>query len=175
VKFYQELFKKNEYLFANDEDRLIAVFDDEVYDRGDVDMLHPAQRSYVSNFLQQHGHRVLTGKILAHLETDQQVIFCGTSSLGVSPLIELKRCWNDEAVFVVTPTTFAMHLVDTYGLQALEKLKALIAVCPINILKISDLFAMEHNTEVWHAMVAELTQFQQTCLAQQTKKRKPLT
>ena len=157
---------------------LVSVYDDNYFSRNDYDMLAPGQRKYVVNFLKERQHWQKSGKVLVHEKLEQRVVFNNSPSMGVNPVNELMRIYNEDDIFVVTPLTYSIFLfekkveVDVAGL--LQRLKELIEVCPFNLLQMKDLTVREPYAELTAFCASELKSFQAEIIETRFKRKRSL-
>ena len=119
---------------------LLSVFDDLKYDRADVDMISPAMRKHVIGKLGPLGFRQTSGTVLEHDEADMRVHIPKFHALGASPF-DIARYTEKrpQDYCLLTPTQVACQYVDHYALdEAVQRIEALIAKPPINLLKLAD-------------------------------------
>ncbi|WP_170419362.1 hypothetical protein [Ruegeria atlantica] len=119
---------------------LLSVFDDLKYDRADVDMISPAMRKHVIGKLGPLGFRQISGTVLEHAEADMRVHIPKFHALGASPF-DITRYTDKrpQDYCLLTPTQVACQYVDHYTLDdAVQRIEALIAKHPINLLKLVD-------------------------------------
>ncbi|MEM9240723.1 MAG: hypothetical protein AAGB07_12175 [Pseudomonadota bacterium] len=119
---------------------LLSVFDDLKYDRADVDMISPAMRKHVVGKLGPLGFRQTSGTVLEHPQSDMRVHIPKFHALGASPFdIARYTQKRPQDYCLLTPTQVACQYVDHYGLdEAVQRIEALIAKHPINLLKLAD-------------------------------------
>ncbi len=119
---------------------LLSVFDDLKYDRADADMISPAMRKHVVGKLGPLGFRQTSGSVLEHAEADMRVHIPKFHALGASPF-DIARYTEKrpQDYCLLTPTQVACQYVDHYELdEAVQRIEALIAKHPINLLKLAD-------------------------------------
>ncbi len=119
---------------------LLSVFDDLKYDRADVDMISPAMRKHVIGKLGPLGFRQTSGTVLEHAEADMRVHIPKFHALGASPF-DIARYTEKrpQDYCLLTPTQVACQYVDHLELdEAVQRIEALIAKHPINLLKLAD-------------------------------------
>ncbi len=128
------------FQIADEKLGLLSVFDDLKYDRADVDMISPAMRKHVVGKLGPLGFRQTSGTVLEHAEADMRVHIPKFHALGASPF-DITR-YTEKSLqdyCLLTPTQVACQYVDHYGLDdAVQRIEALIAKHPINLLKLAD-------------------------------------
>lgn len=137
------------YMFLADEQlRLISIFDDLFYDRSDLDILSPAMRNHAVSKLFSLGYEQASGTVLAHNLFNERCLMPKFHALGSSPFdITLYTPRNNKDFYILTPTQTACQIIDHYSYQlAVEKIEALIKKQPINIYKIFDYLEQKKNT-----------------------------
>ncbi len=128
------------FQIADEKLGLLSVFDDLKYDRADVDMISPAMRKHVVGKLGPLGFRQTSGTVLEHAEADMRVHIPKFRALGASPF-DIARYTEKrpQDYCLLTPTQVACQYVDHYELdEAVQRIEALIAKHPINLLKLAD-------------------------------------
>ncbi|WP_210093760.1 hypothetical protein [Ruegeria sp. HKCCSP346] len=128
------------FQIADEKLGLLSVFDDLKYDRADVDMISPAMRKHVVGKLGPLGFRQISGTVLEHAEADMRVHIPKFHALGASPF-DIARYTEKrpQDYCLLTPTQVACQYVDHYALdEAVQRIEALIAKHPINLLKLAD-------------------------------------
>ncbi len=128
------------FQIADEKLGLLSVFDDLKYDRADVDMISPAMRKHVVGKLGPLGFRQTSGTVLEHAEADMRVHIPKFHALGASPF-DIARYTEKrpQDCCLLTPTQVACQYVDHYELdEAVQRIEALIAKHPINLLKLAD-------------------------------------
>ncbi|WP_170790517.1 hypothetical protein [Ruegeria lacuscaerulensis] len=128
------------FQIADEKLGLLSVFDDLKYDRADVDMISPAMRHHVVGKLGPLGFRQTSGTVLEHAEADMRGHIPKFHALGASPF-DIARYTEKrpQDYCLLTPTQVACQYVDHYELDdAVQRIEALIAKHPINLLKLAD-------------------------------------
>ena len=128
------------FQIADEKLGLLSVFDDLKYDRADVDMISPAMRMHVVGKLSPLGFRQTSGTVLEQAEADMRVHIPKFHALGASPF-DIARYTEKrpQDYCLLTPTQVACQYVDHYALDdAVQRIEALIAKHPINLLKLAD-------------------------------------
>ncbi|WP_170467572.1 hypothetical protein [Ruegeria arenilitoris] len=128
------------FQIADEKLGMLSVFDDLKYDRADVDMVSPAMRKHVVGKLGPLGFRQTSGTVLEHAEADMRVHIPKFHALGASPF-DIARYTEKrpQDYCLLTPTQVACQYVDHYELDdAVQRIEALIAKHPINLLKLAD-------------------------------------
>ena len=128
------------FQIADEKLGLLSVFDDLKYDRADVDMISPAMLKHVVGKLGPLGFRQTLGTVLEHAEADMRVHIPKFHALGASPF-DIARYTEKrpQDYCLLTPTQVACQYVDHYELnEAVQRIEALIAKHPINLLKLAD-------------------------------------
>lgn len=128
------------FQIADEKLGLLSVFDDLKYDRADVDMISPSMRKHVVGKLGPLGFRQTSGTVLEHADADMHVHIPKFHALGASPF-DITRYTEKrpQDYCLLTPTQVACQYVDHYELDdAVQRIEALIAKHPINLLKLAD-------------------------------------
>ncbi|MGX9356946.1 hypothetical protein ACS3SW_17800 [Roseobacteraceae bacterium S113] len=124
---------------------LLSVFDDLRYDRADADMMSPAMRRHAFEKLSKIGFRQVSGTVLEQHGTGAKCILPKAHALGASPFDVTRYTPKGTADFyLLTPTQTACQFIDHYEHgEAVERIKALIGVQPVNLYKLMDY--LEHT------------------------------
>ena len=133
----------DKYLFvADDELKLISVFDDLKYDRADADVLSVGMRQHAIKRLTQVGFKQKSGTVLVHGLEDVQCVIPKFHALGASPFdITRYTAKRSQDYYILTPTQTACQFVEHYPTdEAVDRIIVLIAKHPINIYRIMDFF-----------------------------------
>ncbi len=127
-------------LVADKELRLFSVFDDLKYDRADADLLSPAMRRHAIEQLRRQGFKQTSGRMLEHVERDVRCVIPKFHALGGSPFdITRYASRRSQDFYLLTPTQTACQIIDHYPhLEAVERIKTLIAKHPINLYRLMD-------------------------------------
>ena len=81
-----EVLKKDKNIHLIESLKIISVYDDNLYDRSDLDMMNSAMRKYVEKTLKDEGFRFTSGNILESAMHDYKIIFPKPSmGLGSTP------------------------------------------------------------------------------------------
>jgi hypothetical protein len=157
---------------------IISVFDELRYDRADADIVSPAMRMHVVKRLQALGFKQKSGSVIIHKESDTCCLIPKAHAIGASPFhitdYTPKRAHD---FYVLTPTQTACQLINHYSLElALEHLKNLIQVQPINILRLSDYLESSGVQQEYLDIIGHLKYLQREALASPAlKKLRPLS
>lgn len=174
IEFYRDFCAQDKYMYANGQDNLITVYDDNVFDRSDFDVLNGPQRQYLVHQLVDQGHRQISGKKLQNIEHGFELEFCQSPSLGVSPMVQLERCYTPNKMWMVTPTTFALFLFSKNASDCVARVEDLIQTCPVNFKKMID---VSRHDAYHHAIMKaskHLQAFQKDVIAQKFARQKPI-
>ncbi|MCA0930605.1 hypothetical protein [Ruegeria profundi] len=128
------------FQIADEKLGLLSVFDDLKYDRADVDMISPAMRKHLVGKLGPLGFHQISGTVLEQPHADMRVYIPKFHALGASPF-DITRYTEKrpQDYCLLTPTQVACQYVDHYELDdAVQRIEALIAKHPINLLKLAD-------------------------------------
>ena len=132
---------KDPYLQIADEDlRLLSVFDDLKFDRADADMLSPAMRNHAIQKLGPLGFKLSSGCMILHADTGVRILMPKSHALGASPF-DIARYTQRRAqdYYLLTPTQAACQIIDEYSTDdAYLKIADLIRKHPINIYRMFD-------------------------------------
>jgi len=129
------------YLHVADEElRLLSVFDDLTYDRADADILTPGMRSHLAGKLKGLGFRQKSGNLFVHSGAEERCLVPKSHALGASPFDILRYTERQAKDYVaLTPTQVACQLIDAYPLEeAAARVKALVTRHPINLFRLTD-------------------------------------
>ncbi|MEM6760143.1 MAG: hypothetical protein AAF601_11770 [Pseudomonadota bacterium] len=132
---------KDPYLAVADSAlRLISVFDDLKYDRSDADMLSGPMRQRVVQALKPLGFVQRTGSMIENREAGVRMHLPKSHALGASPFdVTRYTARQPQDYFILTPTQAAARIIDQYDTDtAVERIKALIARQPINLMRLVD-------------------------------------
>ena len=119
---------------------LISVFDELRYDRSDGDYLSPAMRDHAVRKLQGLGFSQISGTVIENRAEDVRILIPKFHALGASPFDATRyTAKRPQDFYLLTPTQTACRFIDRFDTEeAVERVKALIARHPINVLKIDD-------------------------------------
>lgn len=120
--------------------KAISIFDALHYDRADVDIISPVMRLHLIKKLKDLGFKQTQGRVIENKTLDIKCVIPKFHALGSSPFhITDYTSIRPQDYYVLTPTQTACFIINNFPLEtAMEKLKQLIAVQPINIKRISD-------------------------------------
>ncbi|MGK0499408.1 MAG: hypothetical protein ACJAYG_001045 [Oceanicoccus sp.] len=135
-----EAISKDDYLLWHDSIRVISVFDDVKYDRSDIDLLVPAMRKYVSQFLNNLGYKAKSGKCIVHRDSDIKCWLPKPSVLAASPFdITRYQARDLNDIYILTPTQTAAYYFQQLDFDlAIMAIGKMIKTQPVNILKLLD-------------------------------------
>lgn len=136
-----KVLDQDPYLCVADEQlRLISIFDDLKYDRSDADMLSGPMRRRLMERLEPLGFRQVSGTVIENKTEDIRMYMPKSHALGASPFdITRYTTRRPQDYFVLTPTQAACQMIDRYPLEeALERIETLIVRQPINLFRIVD-------------------------------------
>ena len=168
-----ELLNFGPYMCIADEKlRLISVFDDLKYDRSDLDMMSPAMRGHVIKQLKLIGLKQISGNVLLHADTDIRCLIPKFHALGASPFdITRYTPRGENDFYILTPTQTACQFVDHYSLEeAVDRIKALITLQPINLYKILDYLEHKPKHEEFARAIGHLRLIQREAVASEPLK-----
>lgn len=166
--------EKDKYLHWHSEINAISVFDDVKYDRADVDMLTPAMRKYIANYLVHRGCQLKSGTAIIHKDLDLTFILPKPSVLGASPFdITHHFPRNESDIYILTPTQSAAYLFDHIELDsAVESISKMIKKQPVNLLKLEDAIGTQVKRQAYLQAMGYLTYCQRQALEQPNMKFK---
>ncbi len=155
------------YLQVADENlRLLSVFDDLSYDRADADMLSPAMRRHAIGVLADHGFRQTSGTVLTHTESGNKCVIPKFHALGASPFDILRYTKRGPSDYVLlTPTQTACQYIEIFDHEAaVERVKALIVSQPINIYRLMDYLDKTPDHRAFQNAIGHLKYVQRTAI-----------
>ena len=157
---------------ADEKLRLISVFDDLKYDRSDLDMMSPAMRGHVIKQLKLIGLKQISGNVLLHADTDIRCLIPKFHALGASPFdITRYTPRGENDFYILTPTQTACQYVDHYSLEeAVDRIKALITLQPINLYKILDYLEHKPKHQEFARAIGHLRLIQREAVASEPLK-----
>ncbi|MEM7740290.1 MAG: hypothetical protein AAF225_05770 [Pseudomonadota bacterium] len=147
------------YLHVADEElRLLSVFDDLTYDRADADLLTPGMRSHLARTLKALGFRQKSGNLFVHGKAEERCLLPKSHALGASPFDILRYTDRKARDYVaLTPTQTACQFIDAYPLEeAVERTKALINRHPINLFRLMDYLERKPKHEAFQEAIGHL-------------------
>ena len=144
--------------------RLISVYDDNRYDRSDLDIVTRGMRNYIVNRLKEFDYDYVSGRVLGSKSYDAKFIIPKVGQLGGSPFDILRREKRSELdYFVVTPTQAAAFFLVKYSVEnAIELMAELIETHPINFLKLKDFVGSEGFSDEFIDSLPELLKKQKS-------------
>lgn len=160
--------EKDKYLHWHEDINAISVFDDVKYDRADVDMLTPAMRKYITNYLVERGCKLKSGASVIHKALGLTFILPKPSVLGASPF-DITRHFprNDGDIYIFTPTQTAAYLFDHVDLEsAVEQMSEMIKQQPVNLLKLEDAIGKQAKRQDYLQAMGYLTYCQRQSIEQ---------
>ncbi|MEM1380319.1 MAG: hypothetical protein AAGH41_06810 [Pseudomonadota bacterium] len=162
------------YISLADENlKLISVFDDIKYDRADADMLSPAMRQHLVKTLKPLGFKQTSGTVLKHQATGVRCIIPKFHALGASPF-DITQFTDKGAddYYVLTPTQTACQFIDNYGLEeAVSAIRTLIKSQPINIYRLMDYLEAKPAHEAFFQAIGHLKYVQREAIEGKTLRR----
>ncbi|MEL6643755.1 MAG: hypothetical protein AAFQ79_07465 [Pseudomonadota bacterium] len=153
------ILDRDPYLLVADEAlRMISVFDDLRYDRADMDMLSGPMRTRIAAKLKPLGFRQISGMVLENHDLDIRMHMPKFRALGASPFDAIRDTpRRDQDYYILTPTQTACQYIDQYPTaEAVDKIKALVAVQPINILRIMDYLERNQTHQAFLGAIGHL-------------------
>lgn len=179
MKEYRDLFQHDKYVRASALYNMITIFDSLRYERNDYDVLSAPQRNYVGAVLEKNGHRHVTGNSFKNLKTGQTLRFIITKTLGVSPLNELNYQYNDQDIFIVTPGTYFLFLVEKLSTDDKQdsvraELMDLVSHHPVNLEQLLDLSTHDHFYATLKEVFKECKAKQDDAIENYLKGKRPL-
>lgn len=154
--------------------RLFSVFDDLRYDRSDADILTPGMRRHGIEKLARLGFRQTSGTVLQHREADVRCLIPKFHALGASPFdIARYTRRREHDYYLLTPTQTACQIIDHYALEnAIERLRALIARQPINLLRLMDYLERKPTHEAFRGAIGHLKYVQREAVESEPLRRR---
>ncbi len=154
--------------------RILSVFDDLRYDRADADMLSPAMRQHAIRKLAQIGFKQTSGTVLEHRESDVRCLIPKFHALGASPF-DITRYTDrrEQDFYILTPTQTACQFIDHYDLEeAVERIKSLIALQPINLYRLMDYLERKPSHEQFRQAIGHLKYVQRKAVESEPLRRR---
>lgn len=157
---------------ADDELKLISVFDDLKYDRADLDIVSGPMRLRALQRLKPLGFVQASGSIFENKEEDVRCILPKFRALGASPFDATRDVdRRTQDYFILTPTQAACQIVDSHPLgKAVERLEALVVKHPVNLLRMFDYLEANPVHEAFREAVGHLTRIQREAVAKEPLK-----
>ncbi|MEM0921614.1 MAG: hypothetical protein AAGI13_01120 [Pseudomonadota bacterium] len=157
------------YLMIADEDlRLISVFDDLRYDRADLDLLAAPMRSRALAKLKPLGFVQRSGSVIENQAEDIRIHLPKFRALGASPFDALRDTQLRPQDFaLLTPTQAAAQIIADHPLdKAVERLKALVVKHPVNLLRLLDFLEPIPRHRAFKDAVGHLIYVQREAISQ---------
>lgn len=154
---------RDPYLCLADEDlRLISVFDDLRYDRADLDILSGPMRNRVLSKLGPLGFRQVSGGVIENSCADVRILFPKFRALGASPFDAMRDLsLRPQDCIVLTPTQTVCQLITQYPTDAaVAAIKTLIARHPANLLRIADFLEKTEKHQAFAGAIGHLAYVQ---------------
>lgn len=161
------------YLMVADMDlHLISVFDDLRYDRADLDMLSPPMRQRALSKLRPLGFVQRSGTVFENRAEDIRIHLPRFRALGASPFDALRDTeLRPHDYALLTPTQTAAQIIAAHPLdKVVERLKALVAKHPVNLLRLEDFLEREPRHEAFRDALGHLIYVQREAIAQEPLK-----
>lgn len=158
---------KDPYLAVADQNlKIISVFDDLKYDRADLDALSEPMRRRVLEKLTPLGFKQVSGLVFENEAEDIRMHVPKFRALGASPFdATADQGCRTQDYFVLTPTQAACQMIDQYPTdEAVSKIKTLIAKHPINILRISDFLERKPSHQAFIGAIGHLKYIQREAI-----------
>lgn len=175
---YFEYFKKDPYVRVSKLYNLITIFDASFYSRNDYEILSPPQRKYIIEKLLKTNHQQKSGKVLQHNISKRFLKFTDNVGLGISPLDALERVYNQEDIFIVTPGTYFLFLLQKYhqyqAQEIIDEIIELIQKQPVNLQQLFDLSKYAQYKEIFAQNLPKFNTIQSQVIDQELKHKKPL-
>ncbi|SLN43625.1 hypothetical protein PSA7680_02201 [Pseudoruegeria aquimaris] len=162
-----QVLNKDPYLLVADEQlRIISVFDDLKFDRADMDMLSGPMRRRALQKLAPLGFRQVSGTVLENRADNIRAIMPKFRALGESPFDATRYTERrPQDWFILTPTQAACMFIDTYPhMDAVERIKALVVKQPINLYRIMDYLERKPAHEGFRPAIGHLKYVQRTAV-----------
>lgn len=154
---------KDPYLCIADEElRLISVFDDLKYDRADLDALSGPMRARVLSKLTPLGFRQVSGGVVENVVEDVRALFPKFRALGASPFDATRATpRRSQDYYILTPTQAACQLVESYPTDnAVAAIEALIIKHPVNLLRMADFLEKSERHQAFSEAIGQLMYLQ---------------
>lgn len=153
-------------IFVSNYFKFISIYDDQIYSRNDWDVLSPGQRKYIIKKLEGHNHTQKTGKSLINNKTSEILRFTTSPSLGVNPLNEFLRNYNENDIFFTTPLVHGIFLLwksaeEPENAKFYQKeLEELVQKLPINLEQLKDFVLNTNYEKIFKNLYNDLTKKQ---------------
>lgn len=153
---------------------LISVFDELRYDRADADFLSPAMRTHAVRKMAPLGFVQSSGTVIENRADDVRVIMPKFHTQGTSPFDAVRYTpKRPQDFYLLTPTQTACQLIDAFETEeAVERIKALIATQPLNILRILDFLEDKPAHKRFEGAVGHLKYVQREAIQSEPLKRR---
>ena len=153
---------------------LFSVFDELIYDRSDADILSPAMRRHAIEKLKKVGFRQIQGTILEQQGTGLRCYIPKFQAIGASPFdITRKTPKRLQDFYLLTPTQTACQFIDHYETgEAVERIKDLIALQPINLKKLTDYLERSQRHEAFTDAIGHLRYVQRVAVSSEPLRRR---
>lgn len=159
-------------MVADAELHLISVFDDLRYDRADLDMLSPPMRKRAMAKLRPLGFVQRSGTMLENRAEDIRIHLPRFRALGSSPFDALRDTeMRPQDYALLTPTQAAAQIIAEHPVDKMvERLKALVAKHPVNLLRLDDFLEREPRHDAFRDALGHLIYVQREAVAQEPLK-----
>ncbi|MDX8350435.1 hypothetical protein SLH49_20795 [Cognatiyoonia sp. IB215446] len=159
---------RDPYICIADENlRIISVFDDLQYDRADMDMLSGPMRRCVIERLAPLGFRQISGGVLENTAEGIRMLMPKFRALGASPFDAARDTpRRSQDYYILTPTQTACHFVSHYATgAAIAAIEKLIVQQPVNLLRLADYLEKSAEHQAFAVDVGYLRYVQKQAVA----------
>ncbi len=157
---------------ADEELKLISVFDDLKYDRADLDIVSGPMRRRALEKLKPLGFDQVTGSVFENKTADVRCILPKFRALGASPFDatrDVERRAQDY--FILTPTQAACQIMTCQPLdKAVGLLEALVVKHPVNLLRVFDYLEANAGHQSLRQVIGHLVPIQREAVSKEPLK-----
>ena len=150
---------KNQFIFVSRGFNALSIFDDNVYDRSDLDILNPSQRLFIVEKLKIHGFKLISGNVIARGE--EKFEFLKNGHIGSIPghLIDYS---NSQSILILTVLQMFSLIIrrDSLVGELSEEFFDFLSCCPVNLEKIKDICKREEYFEFFMSHYDNIREFQ---------------
>ncbi|MEM8972211.1 MAG: hypothetical protein AAGD43_09140 [Pseudomonadota bacterium] len=157
---------------ADEELKLISVFDDLKYDRADLDIVSDPMRLRALQKLKPLGFDQVTGSIFENKSEDIRCILPKFKALGASPFDATRDTdRRRQDYFILTPTQAACQIINSHPLaNAVSLLEALVIKHPVNLLRVFDYLEANPVHQSFREAIGHLTRIQREAVSKEPLK-----
>jgi len=157
---------------ADEELKLISVFDDLKYDRADLDIVSGPMRRRALEKLKPLGFDQVTGSVFESKTADVRCILPKFRALEASPFDatrDVERRAQDY--FILTPTQAACQIMNCQPLdKAVGLLEALVIKHPVNLLRVFDYLEANAGHQSLRQVIGHLVPIQREAVSKEPLK-----